>query len=343
MPKLWGLFLTSELKRKLTIGFGLGILVVIGLLFYGDVQEIAQLLQNFQWQLIPIILFLTTASYVLRGMRFHYYLRQIGVTNITMWTSIRVFVGGFSLTLTPGKFGEFIRIYWLKNLTGATPAKTAPSIIVDRIIDGLSMAILASIGALAYPTIWPVIAVIMTIIIVIIIVIQIRPLALWCLAIGEKLPLVSKIIHQLHTLYESAYELLRPKSFMVGLSVGLVVWTIQGIAFYFVLIGLGAPNSVDLFLMAIFTLAVGSVLGGASSLPGGLGATEASMTLILRTAVGLVPNLAATATLLIRFFTLWFGVLLGVLTVIIWRNLLFGKQGTQVDFMPELIDSDVSA
>ncbi len=323
--------MTSNVKRKLAMGFGLGILVVIVLLFYGDIQAVAGLLQGFQWNLIPLILSLTLSSYILRGIRFHFYLHRLGITNITLWTSIRVFVGGFSLTLTPGKFGEFIRVYWLKNITAAPAAKTAPSIIVDRIIDGLAMAILASIGALAYPQVWSVIAVILAIIIAVIIVIQIRPLALWSLNLGEKIPYISKIIHQLHTLYESAYELLRPQNFMVGLGIGLIVWTIQGVAFYLVLVGLGTPPSLQMLLMSIFTLAVGSVLGGASSLPGGLGATEASMTLILQTAVQLSQNMAAAATLVIRFFTMWFGIFLGIITVIIWYKLLFGEEGIPAD------------
>ena len=335
--------MTSDLKRKLLFGFGLAILVLIGLLFYGDVQEISHLLQNFTWRLLPAILALTTLNYFLRGVRFHYYLRQVGVINISLWTSLRVFVGGFSLSLTPGKLGEFIRLYWLKNIADASPARTAPTIIVDRIIDGLAMAILASIGLLAYPQFWPAVMLILLILVMGIIIIQIRPLALWFLRLGEKLPLVSRFIHQLHLLYESTYELLRLKNFLVGLGIGLTVWTAQGIAFYLVLIGLGATGTSGLMLLAIFTVAVGAILGSVSSLPGGLGATEASMTIILRTAVGLSANIAAAATILIRFFTLWFGVILGVVTVIIWRKMLFGVSDMRVEnIASELIDSDLT-
>jgi len=317
--------MTTNLKRKLAIGFGLGIIVFVGLLLYGDVQEIRHLLTDFRWGLLPAILGLTVINYLLRGLRFHYYLAQTGITNITVWTSLRVFIGGFSLTLTPGKFGEFVRLLWLKKLANADPAKAAPTIIVDRIIDGLALALLASVGALAYPQYWSLIIVILVILIAGIIVIQVRPLALLFLNLGETLPLVSKVIHHLHVLYESAYELLRLKNFLIGLAVGLVAWTVEGLAFYLVLIGLGLPNAFDLALLAIFTLAVGAILGGASSLPGGLGATEISMTGILQAVVYLSDEMAATATLFIRFFTLWFGVLLGILIVIIWRKLLFGN------------------
>lgn len=315
--------MTKDLKRKLAVGFGLGLLVFVGLALYGDIQEMRRLLQTFQWRLLPAILGLTVFNYLLRGLRFHYYLGQVGVNNIKLWTSLRVFIGGFSLSLTPGKLGEFIRLLWLKNLAGADPAIAAPSIIVDRIIDGLAMAMLASLGALAYPRYWPVVAVMFVILISAVVVVQFRPMAEWLLNLGERLPVVSKFAHHLHDLYESAYQLLRPKNFLIGLAVGLVAWLAEGVAFYLVLLGLGVPDSLNVALLAIFTLSVGALLGGISSLPGGLGAAEVSMTGILQTLVHLPENVAATATLIIRFFTLWFGVLGGIAVVIIWRKMLF--------------------
>lgn len=321
---------SSQLKRRLLAGIGLAVLVFMGLLFYGDVKKISQLLTDFEWRLIPLVFGLTVINYALRGVRFHYYLRQIGVTNISLWTSLRVFIGGFALTLTPGKVGELVRIFWLKNIADADPARVAPSIIVDRIVDGLAMAILATLGILAYPQLWPVVASIMAILLAGVIIVQIRPLALWFIAQGERLPLVSKIAHHLHSLYESAYTLLRLKNLLIGLVIGLLAWTAEGIAFYFVLVGLGVPPTFDLILLAVFTLAVGSLVGGASSLPGGLGATEVSMTGILQAVVGLSSQVAATATLMIRFFTLWSGVGLGMLIVLIWRKMLFGA-GSMVD------------
>lgn len=308
----------------MALGVALAVLVLIGLLLYGDIRKMSRLVQNFDWRLMPAIFGLTVFNYLLRSVRFHVYLREIGVRNISLWTSIRVFIGGFALTLTPGKVGELIRLLWLKNIANADPATVAPSIIVDRVIDGLAMALLALLGLLVYPQYWPVVAVIMAVLLAGVVAVQIRPLALWLLAIGERLPLVSKIAHHLHALYESTYRLLRPKMFLLGLSVGLLAWIAEGLAFYGVLVGLGVPESTQVALLSVFTLAVGSLIGGASSLPGGLGATEASMTGILQAVVGLSESVAATATLMIRFFTLWSGVGLGILIVIIWRKMLFG-------------------
>lgn len=322
--------LYNNLRRKLMLGFGLGVAVFVVLILYADVRETRRLLQNFQWSLVPAILSLTTLNYILRSVRFHYYLRQIGIKDISFWTSLRIFIGGFALTLTPGKLGELIRILWLKRLVKANPAKTAPLMLADRISDGLAMTLLASLGVFVHPQYWPAVALILVILLAGVLISQIRPLALWCLNFGERLPLVAKVAHHLHTLYESTYELLRFKNLVIGVGIGLISWAAEGVAFYLVLIGLGSNGSFDLAALAIFILALGSILGGASTLPGGLGAAEASMTGMLQALVNLPENMAATATLLVRFCTLWFGVMLGCLIIVIWRRMLFSEEDFQV-------------
>jgi uncharacterized protein (TIRG00374 family) len=315
--------LTTNLRRKLAIGFALGFVVLIGLVLLADVRQVARLLHDFRWAWLPAILSLTLVNYLLRGLRFHYYLRLIGLKNIPFWTSLRVFIGGFSLTLTPGKVGELIRVVWLKNLAGADPVRVAPSTIVDRIVDGLAMAILALLGALVYPQYRPAVLTIFGLIVGVVIISQIRSLALWCLDLGARLPLISRFANGLRKLYDSTYELLRVKNLAIGVGLGLISWSSEGMAFFLVLVGLGTPATFELALLAIFILALSSILGGASTLPGGLGAAEATMAGALVVLIGLSPEVAATATLLIRFFTLWFGVGLGILTVVIWRKMLF--------------------
>jgi uncharacterized protein (TIRG00374 family) len=82
-----------------------------------------------------------------------------------------------------------------------------------------------------------------------------------------------------------------------------------------VLVGLGVPAGVDTFAIAVFVLSFSTVVGAVSTLPGGLGAAEASIAGMLSLLLSLSASTAAAATLLIRFATLWFGVTLGL---IVW-------------------------
>lgn len=331
--------LNSGLYRRILLGLALAFAVFVGLLLYGDIQEMQTLVVNFQWGWIPAILILTLINYILRGVRFHYYLRLIGLRNISFWHSLIVFIGGFSLTLTPGKVGELIRVFWLKRLADADPARTAPATIADRLVDGLAMATLASLGALVYPQYRVAVIIILGLLVVGIVVFQIRPLMLRLLGWGEKLPVISRFSESIHTLYDSAYTLLRWKPLLVGVGIGVVSWSAEGIAFYLVLHGLGITGGLDLAGLAIFILGLGSILGGASSLPGGLGVAEASMTGMLQVLLGLSDNVAVTATLLIRFFTLWFGVGLGVVVMLMWRKLLFGEATIEEALVEQTLES----
>ncbi len=77
-------------------------------------------------------------------------------------------------------------------------------------------------------------------------------------------------------------------------------------AFYVQTIG-GAVSAAD----CVRIFAVAMLLGAASMLPGGLGATEAALVYQLNQA-GMVMSDAVAAAIALRLSTLWFAILLGV-------------------------------
>ncbi len=318
----------KNLRNKIIIGIILGVAVMVGLGIYADFTEMARLLRAFRWALLPAIIGLTLINYLLRFSKWHFYLRQIGISNLGWWADLRVFLGGFGFSLTPGKAGELVRLLWLKNLAGVHPAQTAPVAIAERLTDGIAMVILSLVGGLMYPQFTPAALAIGTVLVVAVIVIQIRPLALWALGVGEKLPLAARFIHHLHALYDNAYELLRLKNLLIAVTLGTAAWVSEGVALYLVLRGLDMPASVQLVELSVFILAFASVAGGASGVPGGLGVTEGGLTGMLQLLAGASENIAATATLLIRFATMWFGVVLGLLIQAVWRDSLYGQSDT---------------
>jgi uncharacterized protein (TIRG00374 family) len=100
---------------------------------------------------------------------------------------------------------------------------------------------------------------------------------------------------------------------LLAVGLGTVSWLGEGIGFYLILLGLGLTPGWDLAGLAVFILSFSTLVGAVSSLPGGLGAAEASIAGMLALLVGVPAETAAAATLLIRFATLWLGVSLGLL------------------------------
>jgi uncharacterized protein (TIRG00374 family) len=313
----------ENVKSKLLLGLLFGFVVIVGVALVADLDKVIGAVGAFEWGWLPLILGLTSFNYLLRFCKWHYYLRQVEIYNIGWSDSLKVFLGGFATTVTPGKIGEAFKSLWLKNLTGAPIARTLPVVAAERLSDAIACALLASVGVFAYPNYWPAFAAILAVMLGGIVVVQIRPFSLWLLSIAERLPLVSRFARSLHEFYESSYELLSLKNLAVAVGLGTVSWAGEGAAFFLVLKGLGVEPTTTLLFQAIFILAFSVIVGGVSALPGGLGAAEVSLAGMLAFVVGLPREVAASAALLIRFFTLWFGVTLGLLMLVFYQRRLF--------------------
>jgi uncharacterized protein (TIRG00374 family) len=309
--------------RRLVPGLIFGFLVFLGLILVGDLQQIRGQVQNFRWELYPLVLLLTLFNYVLRFFKWHYYLGLVGIKDFPLLSSARLFLAGFPLAVTPGKVGEALKAVWLERETGLPVSKGISVVLAERISDGLGVLILSILGVIAYPRFWPGFLIVSGILLVIIIIIQIRPAALWLLDLGSRLPLIHKLSSDLREFYEGSYALFRPKALITAVSLGTISWLGEGVGFYLVLIGLGISPGWNTLSIAVFVLAFSTVIGAVSALPGGLGAAEASIAGMLALILNLSRETAASATLLIRFATLWFAVFIGLVIWFFSRKLLF--------------------
>ena len=304
---------SQSLRGRVAFGLLFGFLVLLALVLFGDLRQVSARVFTFRWELYPIVFALTLFNYTLRFVKWHFYLGQIGVKNLKLTQSARLFIAGFPLSVTPGKLGEALKGVWLNRISDAPVWRGVAVVFAERISDGIAVLLLSTLGVIAYPRYWPAFAVVLALLLSAIIISQIRPLALAILDFGERFPLVGRFIHGLREFYEGSYLLFRPKVTLIAVSLGMVSWFAEGIGFYLILIGLGLQPSQAVFSLAVFILAFSTVIGAMSTLPGGLGAAEASIAGMLALLLGLSADLSTAATLLIRFATLWFGVGLGLL------------------------------
>lgn len=312
---------TPSLTRRLMAGLVFGFVIVLALIVLGDIRAVGDRLAGFNWAYLPLILGLTLFNYSLRGLKFHYYLRQIGGRQVPLRTSFRLFVAGFPLAVTPGKVGEALKGVWVHTCCGSPIAQGVAVVLAERITDGLAVLLLSTLGVIATPRYWPGYAVVLAGLVGLVVVSQVRPFALAILDLGARLPLVRRFIPAVRDFYEGSYLLFKPGITMAAVGLGMVSWLAEGVGFYLVLVGLGTPVGLDTLSSAVFILAFSTVVGAVSALPGGLGAAEASLSGMLILLLGLGADMAAAATLLIRFATLWFGVGLGLVTWAFSRDL----------------------
>jgi uncharacterized protein (TIRG00374 family) len=291
---------------------------VTAITLYADAPRMVAALAEFHWIYLPLILGCALFNYLVRFIKWQYYLRCLKI-ELPWMKSLLIFFAGLSMVLTPGKVGEILKSYLLKRETGVAVSRTSSIIVAERLTDGIAMLGLTATGLILYHVGWEILLILLVASLACVILIQNRSLALGLLSFGERLPVVSRIAHLIRAFYESAYTLLRWRSLLLAIANGVVSWAGECAALYFVYVGLGMEGNLDLFLKSTFILAASSLIGSATGIPGGLGSADGSMLGLSRLLVSPSAALGGAATLLIRLCTLWFGLLLGVIALLIYR------------------------
>lgn len=317
----------KTLRGKLLASLVIGLVVVIAIGLFSDLRDVGRDLGAFQWALIPAILGLTLLNYLLRWLKWEYYLRHLGLGDgVSRLDSGLIFTAGMVMAVTPGKLGEVFKSYLLRRVNGVAISRSAPIVLAERLTDGLAMLLLMALGLTLYPPARPVFVVLVVATIAGILIVQNRRLSLALIDLTARLPLGAKLAPRLHNVYTSTALLLNWRILTVSTIISVISWGFECLAFYYVLVGLGVEGTALLLLQATFIFAASTLFGLVSFLPGGLGVSEVSSVGLLVALVGLTASAATTATILIRFCTLWFGVLLGVIALA-WFGRTYRDQG----------------
>jgi len=286
---------------------------------YADLPQMLKALVNFRWEFLPLILGLTLCNYFWRFIKWQYYLGRLDI-HVYWFQSLLIFLSGLSMAITPGKIGELLKAYLLKTSTDVPVARSSPIILAERLTDGIAMIGLAMTGLILYRSGWEILLILFLFGMTAILLIQNRQLSLALLGMGERIPIISRIAHLIRSFYESSYTLFQWRPLLLAILIGLISWSGECGALFFVYAGLGITMSVDLFIKSMFILAVSSLVGSASGLPGGLGTADGSMLGLTHLLITSSKAIAGAATLLIRLCTLWFGLGIGVIALVLFRT-----------------------
>lgn len=287
---------------------GLFLIGMLGIALATGWEETLAQIRKISAAQIAILLLLSLTNYLARALRWHIYTRALGLPT-TMLQDFRHYLGGFALTVTPGRVGELIRLNWITRETGVPYDRTAPLALVDRAADLVSVGLLLALTlALSTTGISGGIPVAITAIIVAIVVT--RPtLFHWVVTLGWKtLGKFPRLFATIRRATRRLHAFSIPRIAIPALLLGAIGWFAEGFAFHLLLIWLDIEisvwASVSIFLFAMMT-------GGATGMPGGLGGAEVAMFGLL-SLQGIAPETSGPAILIIRATTLWFAILIGL-------------------------------
>jgi uncharacterized membrane protein YbhN (UPF0104 family) len=283
----------------------------------GDVAALGQSLSSFRLAALGGALALVLGNYLLRFLRWQYYLALLGV-RVELGLSIWVFLAGFLMSVTPAKMGEVLKSFLLNEYRGIDVARTASAVVAERLLDLVALVLLVSVAGVGFPHGQLVALPGALLVGGITLVCTVRPLGTWLLAATERLPLMARFAPKLRTGYDALYTLTRARPFLIGACFASCGWALECVATWCLFQGFAGVHMP--LAGASFGYAAGTLAGALAMLPGGLGVAELGMSGLFRVAS---PTLslasAAAATILVRLCTLWFGVALGGVALFVLR------------------------
>ena len=294
------------------------VLVIVGfaaLVLFSDSESIISAVFGLSWELWAIILALSLGNYFLRFVRWAWYLSPYTPKELGYLKHCVMYLAGFAFTMTPGKAGEMLRCFYL-NGQGVPNSKTMGAFVVERIVDLLTILLLALLVLNVFITDQAplLFGAAVMLVIVATLVVLLPTETLIQSSLFRRLPtILQKLFRLLSDSLTSAREFLSPKGFFVGLSIGLVAWGLEGWGL-FLLVDDYQPGLTTIeAAMGIYGFAM--LMGALSFLPGGVGGAEAAMALLLAK-IGFAMPEALAITLICRLATLWFAILLGVMSTL---------------------------
>lgn len=316
----------KALRKRLLISISLAAVIYLVFIFYVDYQKIAASFSQFNWWLMPVLLALSLGNYLTRFLKWQYYLKIIQV-RLQKFDSLSIFLSGLVMSITPGKMGELFKSYLVKQVNGTPISKTAPIVFAERITDFLALTFLAVLGAY-YFNYGKEIAVFILLAIVLGIFILTSKKAFDFLSKPlSKVKFLEKHIHKIQNVYDSSSKLLAIFPLLAMTVLSAFSWGLEGIGYYLIISNFDSTFNL---IWSLFSYSFATIVGAVSMLPGGLGITEGSLTL-MAIQKGLSENDSAAATFIVRAVTLWFAVLAGAISLMIYQN----KFGKNIPFVSE--------
>ena len=309
----------SKYKKKILTSVALGALVFLAFSIYADFDNLLKAFREFNWLYFPLILLLTYGNFIIRFCKWEYYRKLLNIELKTK-VSFMIFMSTFVMSVTPGKMGELLKSYLVREENGTPVSKSAPIIIAERLTDFISVVLLCIAGAFVFNYGKEIVLGVGIFFISCVILISSRKLSLKIISVIEKLKIFHKVGEKFHEAYESIYTLVKIRPLIIAVSMSAVAWFLECLGLYIILRVYSSFTHIDVSIMsAVFIYGFSTIIGSIAMLPGGLGLTEASL-IGLMVFLKIPKDVSVASTFIIRIATLWFSVVVGIVSVYFYQR-----------------------
>jgi glycosyltransferase 2 family protein len=307
--------MSDKIRKNILWSIAIGGAIYLALTIYADFDKVLMVFSKFNWLLFPVLLSCSFMNYIMRFAKWHYYLGILKI-KVSIRDSFSIFMSGLVMSVTPGKMGELLKSYLLKQVNGEPVSKTIPIVFAERITDFISLVILAIVGAYSFNYGKAIVISVGIFFLATVVLISQKSFVHKLLELSKKVPFLDKNLDKLYNAYESAYIMLTFGPLMKMVIISLFSWFFECLGYYIILYNFGIHIEP---LRSSFFYAFGTIVGAISMLPGGLGVTEGSLTFLVQQ-LGYAKDIAIASTFLIRIVTLWFAVFVGIVSVTLFQR-----------------------
>ena len=265
---------------------------------WAQVQQLPALL----WAQLLVVFVL---SYAARIGRWVLFTGALGV-QVPLWHNAVIYMAGFGMGLVLNKLGEAMRSLYLQPY-GLHPASGLSAFVVDRLLDVLVAGTFAVLGMVWWNAPAEAAYAVTAVGLLGMLTLRSRWVHRW---IG-RIPMGRLRRHQ-QRFMRGLSTLLSGRTLAWGTLLTVGVWCIQGSALAFALHAMGHPQA---WLVAVGVYCVGLSASAAIPLPGGVGAAEGAITLVL-VSLGVPTETALVAAIVSRAVPQWSGMATGLLAML---------------------------
>ena len=300
-------------RRLLPIAIAVGALV--GLVLVVNPRALGQALSRFNPIAIPLVVALGVSWFLLQGIRWHFLLRAAGA-GLRAADSVLLNMAGQIITaILP--LGDLTRAIFATEAAGLQVGASAATVTVQELTFILFLVLLATPGMVALHVGTGIVSAVIFGVIMIFAILTVPPLFRLVREATARLRLPHGLLEQVDELQQETVGLLR-RSDTLGFSLLDLARALVGATTLWLILQVLEPGAVGWF-KAAFVVAVAYVGGALSFLPGGTGASDASVVGLL-VLLGLDPGTAAAAALLQRAVFTGLAVSLGLSAYLVERR-----------------------
>lgn len=298
-----------------------GLVIIAGVVWsflgvFSDWEHLVSSLRQISLKRMLLVLGLSSLNYWIRLVRFNWLTEKVAVAPIKKDLNSVIFFSGLSMNLTPARVGEVVKAFYQQKLFGESAARMAPIVLAERLADSLAMLVMIGVGVLSFRMGGGMFAALLIIVGLIVLILHHRDLGRKAVELAKKFPRGKKLGESFSRLLLSSFKLTGWRPLIQGTLMGLLAWTVEAAGLWILFLAIGIDFSIKTFVMTLFIFAAAAAAGFVSIIPGGLGINEISTIGLGQKMLGLGYSDVLVATFAFRAATLWFGIMLGIMSLV---------------------------